>query len=294
LEQEGDLSFDAATFDAETLKEPERIADACNTLPFMSPLRLVVIRDVEKANKAVSEAIISYLEAPATTTVLVLTAEKLAKNARLLKAVSAISDKAVVDAAIKKSSELPEMVCDLARDRGVTMSRDAAGELIARVGNSTIALDKQLEKLASFVFASGRRSLEREDVQALVERTAEISPWDFIEAVFSRSLPEALVLRKRLAGEKPHALMALSVMRLRELISVRSLMDQGCRDRELAAAMKRPDWQVRKLQSAAARFKAQELRTLLFTAAEYARQMKSGGDPEFVLEEFLVAVTGRS
>ncbi|MDR2109404.1 MAG: DNA polymerase III subunit delta [Coriobacteriales bacterium] len=290
LSAEGDLSFDSVSFDATTFKDTERFYDACNTLPFMSPLRLVTVKAVDKAVKPLTEAIISYLKAPAESTVLVLTAEKLAKNARLLTALRAISEKAVVDAATKKRSELPQMVRSLAKGRGVTMGGEAATELINRVGTSTVALDKELEKLASFAFASGRSSLEREDVRALVERSAEISPWDFVEAVFSGSLAQALVVRQRLIAEKPHALLALSVMRLRELLAARALLDRGRVD--LATALKRPDWQVRRLRATAERFKAAKLRELLIYAADCDRQMKSGSDPELALEKFVAAACG--
>ena len=287
IAEQGYLSFDSVTFDATTFKDPEHFSDACNTLPFISPVRVVVVLAVDKANKALADAITAYLAAPTPTTILVLTAEKLAKNARLLASVRAISSKAVVDSASKKRSELPQMVRSLASGRGVTISTEAAKELITRVGSSSLALDKEIEKLASFVFASGRNSLNREDVRALVEQSAETNPWDFVEAVFSRSLTEALLMRKRLSAEKPHALLALCVMRLRELIAARALLDRGCYN--LAAELKRPEWQVKRLREAASRFKASELRELLIQAAQYDRKMKSGSDPELALEAFIIA-----
>ena len=52
--------------------------------------RLVHVRNADKLKKTDSEAIISYLKSPCETTVLLLEAEKLAKNTRLYKAIAAI------------------------------------------------------------------------------------------------------------------------------------------------------------------------------------------------------------
>ena len=75
----GDLSFNADDFDGETAAGAD-IADACNTMPFASPVRLVYVRNAEKLKKADSEEIVAYLGSPSDSTVLALEAEKLAKN----------------------------------------------------------------------------------------------------------------------------------------------------------------------------------------------------------------------
>lgn len=69
----GDLDFNKDVFDGGALT-PDEITGACNTLPFMSEKRLVVIQGAERLKKAASEAIVSYLENPNDTTVLALIA----------------------------------------------------------------------------------------------------------------------------------------------------------------------------------------------------------------------------
>jgi DNA polymerase-3 subunit delta len=284
-----DLSFDSVVFDSNNFSDKEVFADACNTLPFIAQKRLVVVVDVDKAAKPFNDAIIDYLTSPSPTTVLVLTAEKLAKNSRLLAAINSISPKALVVTDTKKYGELNQIVRKLAADKGLNADSRAIDELVTRVGSSMLAISKELDKLATYVFASGRKTMDCDDVKTMVKRTAETSSWDFVEAVFSRSLANALELRARLQSEKPHSLLALCVMRVRDLLSVRSLLDRQYTG--IAARLKRPDWQVRKLVATAQKYKTDELRQLLIWAAEYDRQMKSGSDAELVLDQFIIRAT---
>ena len=166
-------NFNKDVFDGGALT-PDEITGACNTLPFMSEKRLVVIQGAERLKKAASEAIVSYLENPNDTTVLALIAEKLAKNTRLYKAIAKVDKKAVIDCAPRSARELPQQVQQFAQSKGVTITRQAAEELISLVGESTVHLDGELTKMA---IALGRGALiDLPEVQAHVARVAEPKP----------------------------------------------------------------------------------------------------------------------
>lgn len=98
LSSMGDLSFNSEVFEGAEFTGDD-VVNACNTIPFASPVRLVEVRDADKLKKADSEPIVSYLDAPCETTVLALVAEKLAKNTRLYKAVAKHGKTAVIDCA---------------------------------------------------------------------------------------------------------------------------------------------------------------------------------------------------
>ena len=66
--------------------EPEDVISSLNTLPMGGERRVVVIENAEKLPKAVSEALVAYLDDPNLSCTLALAAEKLAKNTRLYKA----------------------------------------------------------------------------------------------------------------------------------------------------------------------------------------------------------------
>ena len=75
LSSMGDLSFNSDVFEGAEFTGDD-VVNACNTIPFASPVRLVEVREADKLKKADSEPIVSYLDAPCETTVLALVAEK--------------------------------------------------------------------------------------------------------------------------------------------------------------------------------------------------------------------------
>ena len=56
----GDIDFNKESFLGSAATADE-VVGACNMLPFMSEKRLVVVKDLDKANKALTEALIEYL-----------------------------------------------------------------------------------------------------------------------------------------------------------------------------------------------------------------------------------------
>ncbi|MDR0500497.1 MAG: DNA polymerase III subunit delta [Coriobacteriales bacterium] len=288
---EGDISFNSQRFDAIDLKDDGEVMDSCYTLPFASNKRLVIIDNVDKANKQVSEAVIEYLKKPAETTVLVLIAQKLLKTSRLFKSIESYNPKAIISTEVKKSWEMPECIRDLAKDHGLQLDLNAAKCLIDRVGKSTISLNKEIERLTSYTYASGRKSLTSKEINLLVTKTAETSAWDFADALFARDAARALLLRKQLESEDATSLLRVCVMRLRELITARAYMDRGIiGSAAIAVSMKRPEWQIKRVVEMASRFKAIDLRRLLVRAANSSKEMMSGADKEIELTRFVLSV----
>ena len=56
----GDLDFNKDSFVGPSASA-EQVITACNTMPFMSEYRMVVVSDVDKAPKDVAEALVAYL-----------------------------------------------------------------------------------------------------------------------------------------------------------------------------------------------------------------------------------------
>ena len=164
---------------------------ACNTVPFASPLRLVAVRNAEKLKKPDAEALVAYLESPSPTTVLALEAEKLAKNTRLYKAAAKHGKSAVIDCAPLKRYELPKMVRSMAVGHGVTLTEGAAAKIVELVGEDTVHLDNEVRKIA--LAHRGADPVNEHEIVALVSRTAEVKPWEFVDAFSARDLQKCLL-----------------------------------------------------------------------------------------------------
>ena len=286
----GDLAFNSDEFNGETALGGDIVA-ACNTVPFASPVRLVEVRGADKLKKADAETLVTYLEAPNETTVLALVAEKLAKNTRLYKAVAKLGKTAVIDCAPLKRYELPKTVRALAVGHGVTLTEGAANVLVDLVGEDTVHLDNELKKIA--LAHRGSDAVNEHEIMGLVSRTAEVKPWEFVDAFAARDTRKCLLYLDRMDSVSPHALLAMCTTRLRELVCARSLAERG-NPRGVAAALKLPDWRCKNHATWARGFTAAELRQALISSRDTERAMKSGTDPNAAFLDWVLLVTTRS
>ena len=288
IEELGDISFNSVTFQAATVKAPDELLDACYTLPFNSPVRMVTVKDVDKLAKPVLDALAVYVQDPSESTILVLIAQKLAATTKLFKALKQSDPKAIVDCSPKKRSELPTLVRSMAVSHGVTVSADAAAQLIDRVGTSTVSLNNELQKLASYVLATGRDTVSRQDVIAVVARVAEVKPWDLADALTARESILSLKLVSRMSGQTPISLLSICVARLRDILSIKALKRRGVTD--IAAYLGQPEWRLRNQIKSSSGFSRQELIMFLADAADLEKQMKSGGEADMLFEKWLISV----
>ncbi len=289
IEEEGDLSFNSDTFNGE-VAEGEAIVAACNTLPFASNVRLVQVDAVDRLKKDDQEQLISYLASPSEATVLCLIASGLAKNTRLYKAVAKLGAQAIIDCTPPKLRELPTQVRAMATAHGAVITESAASLLVDLVGDNTIALDAELQKLA--LAHRGSDPINDNEVASMVSRTSEVKPWEFVDAFSERSLEKCLKLRTRMESTTPYALLAMCVTRVRELIAARSFGERG-QIGELASYLGVPDWRVKNHARWARSFSAEELRAALVSARDAERAMKSGTDPETAFQDWYLGVLGR-
>lgn len=287
LEREGDLDFNSQILDGSKEVDKVELLDSLNTPPFAAPFRLIIIKDVDKAKKDLVEALITYLEKPFSSTIVVMTATKLTQQSRLYKAVLAVDNKAVIDAAGRKRSEMPAMVRQLAQGYRINLSHEGAVKVVELVGNSTVALNTEVKKLATYVLALGRNDANLSDVLTVIARSNQPSAWDFVDAYSERNLVTSLEILNLISRESPVSLLYLCVTRLRELLQYKSLAAR--KEGGIAKALGKPEWQVRKLQKLADRFEAHELRELLQLSARVDARMKRGEDPRRALEELVLA-----
>lgn len=286
VESLGDISFNYDEFNGENVAGVD-IVSACNTMPFASDLRLVRVNATDKLKKADAEELISYVESPSPSTVLALVADKLAKNTRLYKAIAAHGSKAIIECAPLKRYELTKTLRSVAVGHGITLSEGAAQALVDLVGENTIHLDSEIKKIA--LSHRGNDAVNEHEVRALVSQTAEVKPWEFVDAFASRNLTKALKCLNRMESASPHALLAMCVTRLRELICARALIERGSAH-QLPKTLGVPDWRVKNHTNWARQFTRKELRNALIGARDAERHMKSGADPHKVFLEWTLSV----
>ncbi len=276
LEKLGDLSFNFDSFSGDSA-QGDQIVAACQTIPFASEKRLVQLDDAEKLKKRDADAVVAYLASPSESTVLIMLAEKMNASSALYKAASKIGKSAIIDCARPKARALPAHVVRMAKSFGLEMNERAAVKLIELVGEDTVRIDAELNKL-SLALGAPAKITER-DIKVHVAQVSEAKPWEFVNAFSARNIGECMRLYSLMPSVSPLALLSMCTSRIRELICAKSLEAEGA---SIASALPKalgvPDWKVKSHASYARMFSAEELRDSLEGAMHAERAMKSGSD----------------
>jgi DNA polymerase-3 subunit delta len=292
LATEGDPDFDFDIFAGESACADDIIA-AANTLPFMAPRRLVIVRDADKMSADELGLLAAYAADPAQSACLVLAATSIARNMKIYKAIDALGG--VSEYAAPKKTELPGWVIALFKTKGRVLSRDGADALARAVGSDLRRLESEADKIIAF--AGEKTSLERDDVEAVVTESAPTSIFEFLDALGARDAAVALAKLDGLldGGDTLLGIHAMTLRHVRSLLGVISLRERGTSSSEAVRTLRLKDWQYRNLARQAERFRPEELSAALRAAAEAEARMKtSQGDPRLVFERFVVGVCDRS
>lgn len=289
LGKSGMVEFNLDERDMTKDPQVDDIVASLNTFPMGAEFRLVILTNCDKLPKAMSEPLVEYFANPSPTTVCLVVATTLAKNTRLYKAIKKLGDKAIIDCAPKKTWEMPPQVVKMAAAHGKAMGLPAAEALVARSGENTRMLDNELKKLASMVTGS---EITLADIERHVMRTAEVKPWELLNAVAARDLVRSLELLKLQPAKSEVRLWSLLVTRLRELIIAKSLDTRG-QGSQLATTLGVQGWQVKNHLSWARRWRMDELLEALSQAIEVELALKGSRDSELALRMWVISMTSR-
>lgn len=136
-----------------------------------------------------------------------------------------------------KPRELPRWLADEARRRGFELEADAAQLLAERIGDSTMRLAGELDRLA--LWAEPGQAVTREDLESMIADTSEEVVWALSDALVDRNPAAALAAAERLAdqGEAVTPLIYQAAKRLREANLALEMLGAGRPAAEVEAAL---------------------------------------------------------
>jgi DNA polymerase-3 subunit delta len=195
------------------------------TLPFLTPFRIVV---VENADDFVSDnrpALEEYVTKPSSVGVLILEVKTFPETTRLAKA---LPDAAKISCKTPYASKLPNWCVSWAyTHHKKDLSHDAAVLLVERVGQSMGLLDREIAKVANSV--GKRLEITVEDVEKLVGRSSAANVFRIMDAIGEGKASEALSILEVLFadGSDPMGVLAPLSFQLRKLANVARLTSSG-------------------------------------------------------------------
>lgn len=210
--------------------------DIARQLPMMAGKRLVVLRQIQEANVALLEQLLTYAAAPVPSTVLVVVGEKMPAAAggvdRGLRIINAAKKSGFVLKLDGDGVDPAGFALAQAKELGVRMDKDAAALLASLIGAELSVIAAEVEKCAGYAGKGG--TIDRSVVETLCVNTAETEVWALTNALVARDRNRALEALQRLLddGEAPHKLLASVVWQLRQLLVVQDCTARGISERE--------------------------------------------------------------
>lgn len=288
----------------------------CDTLPFLSERRLVVVEGLiaqfarrrqaaraarqqsDKARRAPTtveqelQALMGYLEqVPDTTELVLLETEQVKQQDTLFKRLRELAGRGearILACEAPAQSDLPDWVERRAKAKGAAIERSAAYELATVVGRNLRLLDNELEKLIAY--RSGDGPIRRQDVRLLVPYAKEANIFDMVDAIGRRDTATALHLLRELErdGAAPLYLLAMIVRQFRILIQVADQMKRGLDQRAIAAAIGLHPYPTGKAMQQCRHWRMAELEAAYDRLLETDLAIKTGKLPDELALELLV------
>jgi DNA polymerase III delta subunit len=180
---------------------PDEILDAVNTLPFMAPRRLVVLKEFHKFPASTIKALKPVFRDPSDTTCLLILSRKAPGASRDM-------EWKVLHLDIR-DSEVPAWLKGVSAEKGLKMSDTAVSTLIEFVGNDIGLLLMEMDKLV----LAGLKKVTERDIILSASSVREYTSFELIDAIAAGQKARAFrILRTSLAGTATQATVILGTL----------------------------------------------------------------------------------
>ncbi len=268
------------------------IVGLSQTLPFMSEKRLVIAKDFDTLKAADLEELLPYLNDPSPSTCLVMFSNQGRYEKKpVIAAVEAHGSVTRFFPLLER--EVATWIDGWAKERGLSMPRDAALHLCQTVGNDLQKIGNELEKIE--IYIKEKKSITFEDVKAVAGDFREYSSFDLAASVGSKNREKAFLILSRLLqeGEQPVGLLGSIAWNFRRLMRAKSMEAAGVGYEEIKRKLNVIFHQSALFQEQMRRFTMDELREAFDIMLSADKALKSSGlSGRLVLERMILRLCG--
>lgn len=280
---------DASGIDTSVLYNPsaEEICACCETIPFLSQKRLVVIYESSfliKGESKDEELLLNYISAPTASTVLVFISPTPDKRRKVYKALQPFE----TEFCEISHGELVRWIAKTLGGLGVSISAQNAEFLASYAAAKPDALICELQKLASFV-KSGE--VRQEDITAIVTPNAEYNVFKMVDAIVLKNEEPALKMLGRMLMQREEPLYILGAIskQFRQLLLIKTMLEQKQERSKIAAALGIRDFIFSKMAQTCQKKSREDLENAVDKCFEVDRGLKTGTEyPEIALHKLII------
>lgn len=210
-------SFDASMFPAVD------VIASCSMMGLFADKRLVVVQGADQWKVDDVNVVLDYLKSPEPATVLVLLADKLAGNSRLLKA---FQKPRLIEALGPDENALPRWVVQSFAKHGATADTSLARRLLALTGTDSLErIESDIARIAAY---AGSEPVSEAMIDELSTFTSDAKVWAITDAWATRDRPTVLRSADELLanGEEPVRLAMVLARHIRAVHETRCLLNE--------------------------------------------------------------------
>ncbi|MBN1850890.1 MAG: DNA polymerase III subunit delta [Deltaproteobacteria bacterium] len=267
-----------------------KIIHQAQTLPFMAPNRLIIVRKTEAYTTEQLEEFLDYLEDPSPSTCLIFIASKADFKKRFFKKIRS-SGLSVLFAELKENQIVP-WIMRTAKELGMKIDGPSCAYLQQTVGNNLRDLYAELIKLQ---LRHEDRKVTVDDVKELAVHSRVYSIFELMDAVSSRDIGESLSVLNRFLEEEdktgaPLRIIGMLNRQTRILWRVKSILDKGGRAKEVSEKLNMPSFFIGNLLNQARRWSVDDFHRALSLLYQADGLLKTGSRPKPVLENLILTL----
>lgn len=163
---------------------------------------------------------------------------------------------------------------------------DAAGALVAHIGNDTQLASLEIAKLLLYV--DGKHPVAAEDVEELTAQGGQADVFEMVDALAAGNARSAMShLHRLLETQEPLSIFGMVVRQFRLLVQAREVLDEG-KSHAVAQELHLVPFVADKLTKQAQRFNMRQLEGIYHRLLEMDEAMKTSQMPsELVLDTFI-------
>jgi DNA polymerase III subunit delta len=280
--------FNLETFDARESTVYHWLGSV-KTLSFLGGTKLVVVRNLHEGipKDQEAQALIDYAMSPISDACLVISAEKVDRKRKLFKSLTSLKNAVVCEA--PKETELVSWLQKQAKEKGYSLSSDAARFLVNRVGPRPGILAKELEK--TLTYAGKNKSASERDVAEVVGESKLENVFALTDALKTKNPEKALRLLNNQIdhGEEPIKILGTLAWQLRMIWEVKHYQEKKLPSGQIAKIMGANPFVVEKALQHTHRFSTQQLRNGYAELVKADRSLKSTSkDPVAVMQTLVL------
>lgn len=289
---------------------PDQLRAVCETVPFLSEKRLVIVKGLlgrfepkskssgqKKTTSATDrqneyKSLVACINGIPDSTILVLVDGKLGGKNPLLKALSAKAT--VKHFPLLRNTELHRWIQRRVKEEGGSISPQAVDLLARLVGNNLWIVKSEIDKLS--LFASGRR-IEEDDVNRVVSYTRQVNVFAMVDAIleFKVRLAEQALHQLLERGAPSAYLLVMLSRQVRMIVRAKELRKQGKPEAEIQNRLGlTSEFTLHKTLEQAGRHSLERLKEVYHKLLETDLSIKTGRyDGELALSMLIVELCQR-